>query len=100
MSRQQLPRGSEFVRGQVQTMRRLRWSAEWMVFSIVRLLLIVVSFQSWLDPFIISALPAGLPGSPGFLFITHTTEAYPHHGSDRRHGCRNFEQHFGSELCY
>ena len=41
-------------------------------------LLIVVNFQSWLDPFIIiTALPAGLAGIVWFLFITGTTLSVP-----------------------
>jgi len=41
-------------------------------------LLIVVNFQSWLDPFIIiSALPAALAGIAWFLFITRTTLSVP-----------------------
>jgi multidrug efflux pump subunit AcrB len=41
-------------------------------------LLIVVNFQSWLDPFIIiTALPAALAGIVIFLFITHTTLSVP-----------------------
>jgi len=41
-------------------------------------LLIVVNFQSWLDPFIIiSALPAALAGIVWFLFITRTTLSVP-----------------------
>jgi multidrug efflux pump subunit AcrB len=41
-------------------------------------LLIVVNFQSWLDPFImISALPAALAGIAWFLFITHTNLSVP-----------------------
>jgi multidrug efflux pump subunit AcrB len=41
-------------------------------------LLIVVNFQSWLDPFIIiTALPAALAGIVLFLFITHTTLSVP-----------------------
>ena len=41
-------------------------------------LLIVVNFQSWLDPFImISALPAALAGIAWLLFITHTTFSVP-----------------------
>jgi len=41
-------------------------------------LLIVVNFQSWLDPFImISALPAALAGIAWFLFITHTRLSVP-----------------------
>ncbi|GLQ88039.1 efflux RND transporter permease subunit [Dyella flagellata] len=41
-------------------------------------LLIVVNFQSWLDPFvIITALPAALAGIVWTLFITHTTLSVP-----------------------
>jgi multidrug efflux pump subunit AcrB len=41
-------------------------------------LLIVVNFQSWLDPFIIiTALPAALAGIVLLLFITHTTLSVP-----------------------
>jgi multidrug efflux pump subunit AcrB len=41
-------------------------------------LLIVVNFQSWLDPFvIITALPAALAGIVLFLFVTHTTVSVP-----------------------
>jgi len=41
-------------------------------------LLIVVNFQSWLDPFIIiTALPAALSGIVLFLFATQTTLSVP-----------------------
>ena len=41
-------------------------------------LLIVVNFQSWLDPFIIiTALPAALAGIVWMLFLTHTTLSVP-----------------------
>jgi multidrug efflux pump subunit AcrB len=41
-------------------------------------LLIVVNFQSWLDPFImISALPAALAGIAWFLFVTQTRLSVP-----------------------
>jgi multidrug efflux pump subunit AcrB len=40
--------------------------------------LIVINFQSWLDPFIIlTALPAALAGIVLFLFATHTTISVP-----------------------
>ena len=78
---QQLPRGSRVVvRGQVQTMRASYVGLlSGLAFSIVLVyLLIVVNFQSWLDPFImISALPAALAGIAWFLFITHTTLSVP-----------------------
>src|SRR5262245_15993571 len=79
--RSSLPRGSFItVRGQLETMR---WSYEGLlsglVFSVVLVyFLIVVNFQSWLDPFIIlTALPAALAGIVLFLFGTHTTLSVP-----------------------
>ena len=50
-----------------------------LAFSILLVyLLIVVNFQSWLDPFIIiSALPAALAGIAWFLFVTRTTVSVP-----------------------
>jgi multidrug efflux pump subunit AcrB len=80
-SRKHLPRGSLIViRGQVQTMRTsFRGLLSGLVFSILLVyLLIVVNFQSWLDPFIIiSALPAALCGIVWFLFITGTRISVP-----------------------
>jgi multidrug efflux pump subunit AcrB len=80
-TRSQLPRGSRVVvRGQVQTMRASYVGLlGGLVFSIVLVyLLIVVNFQSWLDPFImISALPAALAGIAWILFITHTNLSVP-----------------------
>jgi multidrug efflux pump subunit AcrB len=80
-SKSQLPRGSRIVvRGQVQTMRTsFRGLYSGLVFSILLVyLLIVVNFQSWLDPFIIvSALPAAICGIVWFLFITHTRISVP-----------------------
>jgi multidrug efflux pump subunit AcrB len=80
-ARPQLPRGSRVVvRGQVQTMRSSYIGLlVGLVFAIMLdYLLIVVNFQSWLDPFImISALPAALAGIAWFLFITHTTLSVP-----------------------
>jgi multidrug efflux pump subunit AcrB len=80
-TRAQLPRGSRVVvRGQVQTMRSSYIGLlSGLAFSIVLVyLLIVVNFQSWLDPFImISALPAALAGIVWFLFVTQTTLSVP-----------------------
>ncbi|MGO9084643.1 MAG: efflux RND transporter permease subunit [Terriglobales bacterium] len=80
-TRQGLPRGSRVVvRGQVQTMHASYVGLlSGLAFSIVLVyLLIVVNFQSWLDPFImISALPAALAGIAWFLFVTHTTLSVP-----------------------
>jgi multidrug efflux pump subunit AcrB len=80
-ARSQLPRGSRVVvRGQVQTMHAsYSGLLIGLLFAIaLDYLLIVVNFQSWLDPFImISALPAALAGIAWFLFITHTTLSVP-----------------------
>jgi CzcA family heavy metal efflux pump len=77
----QLPRGSQvIVRGQILTMRSsYEGLLGGLAFSILLVyLLIVVNFQSWLDPFIIiAALPAALAGIVWFLFVTHTTLSVP-----------------------
>jgi multidrug efflux pump subunit AcrB len=79
--RNQLPRGSHVVvRGQVQTMKSsYSGLLIGLLFAIaLDYLLIVVNFQSWLDPFImISALPAALAGIAWCLLITHTTLSVP-----------------------
>jgi CzcA family heavy metal efflux pump len=76
-----LPRGT-FVslKGQVDTMHNAYVGLlGGLVFSIILVyLLIVVNFQSWVDPFIIiTALPAALGGIVVFLFFTHTTLSVP-----------------------
>src|ERR1700729_4100163 len=80
-NRKLLPRGSFVsVRGQYGTMRSSYVGLiGGLGFAIVLVyLLIVVNFQSWLDPFvIITALPAALAGIILFLFITHTTLSVP-----------------------
>jgi multidrug efflux pump subunit AcrB len=76
-----LPRGSHFdLRGQSLTMKKSYVGLlGGLVFSILLVyLLIVVNFQSWLDPFlIISALPAALAGIVWFLFLTNTRLSVP-----------------------
>jgi multidrug efflux pump subunit AcrB len=80
-NRPSLPPGSQIiVRGQLSTMREsYRGLIGGLLFAIVLVyLLIVVNFQSWLDPFIIiTALPAALGGIVVFLFLTHTTLSVP-----------------------
>ena len=77
----QLPRGTQMViRGQVETMTSsFRGLAFGLIMSVVLVyLLIVVNFQSWLDPFIIiTALPGALAGILWMLFVTHTTVSVP-----------------------
>jgi len=80
-ARKELPRGSEVnIRGQVQTMKSsYSGLLSGLAFAILLVyLLIVVNFQSWLDPFIIiSALPAALAGIVWCLFVTHTRISVP-----------------------
>jgi len=80
-SKKDLPQGSQIIeRGQVLTMRSsFIGLLAGLAFSILLVyLLIVVNFQSWLDPFIIlMALPAALAGIVWFLFITKTTVSVP-----------------------
>jgi multidrug efflux pump subunit AcrB len=80
-NRKLLPRGSFVgIRGQIQTMRTAYIGLLLgLTFSIVLVyLLIVVNFQSWLDPFIIiTALPAALAGIVLFLFATRTPLSVP-----------------------
>ncbi len=77
----ELPRGSHLIlRGQSETMNKSYIGLlGGLAFSILLVyLLIVVNFQSWLDPFlIISALPAALAGIVWFLFITGTRLSVP-----------------------
>jgi multidrug efflux pump subunit AcrB len=76
-----LPRGSHFIlRGQSETMKKSYFGLlAGLAFSILLVyLLIVVNFQSWLDPFlIIAALPAALAGIVWFLFVTNTRLSVP-----------------------
>ena len=80
-NRRLLPRGSFItVRGQLNTMRSSYIGLiAGLGFAVVLMyLLIVVNFQSWLDPFIIiTALPAALAGIVLMLFFTHTTLSVP-----------------------
>ncbi len=77
----ELPRGAQLVvRGTIETMRAsfLGLLAGLTLAIVLVYLLIVVNFQSWLDPFIIiSALPAALAGIVWMLFLSHTTISVP-----------------------
>ncbi len=77
----ELPRGSKLViRGQVQTMTSSFYGLGIGLVGAIVLayLLIVVNFQSWLDPFIIiTALPGALAGICWMLLLTHTTLNVP-----------------------
>jgi multidrug efflux pump subunit AcrB len=80
-SQKDLPKGSHVVlRGQTQTMKAsFNGLLIGLVGAIVLVyMLIVVNFQSLLDPFIIiTALPAALAGIVWMLFLTHTTVSVP-----------------------
>ncbi|MGB2678715.1 MAG: efflux RND transporter permease subunit [Candidatus Acidiferrum sp.] len=77
----ELPRGSRiFIRGQIQTMNSsfLGLGVGLAGAIVLAYLLIVVNFQSWLDPFIIiTALPGALAGICWMLLFTHTTLNVP-----------------------
>ncbi|MGF6758139.1 efflux RND transporter permease subunit [Paraburkholderia sp. GAS42] len=80
-ARAQLPPGSSIVmRGQVQAMQdSFVGLASGLVFAVALVyLLMVVNFQSWLDPLvIISGLPASLAGIAWMLFATNTPLSVP-----------------------
>ncbi|MBX6421033.1 MAG: efflux RND transporter permease subunit [Nevskia sp.] len=80
-SASRLPRGSQVaIRGQAETMTAsFGGLLLGLIGAIVLIyLLIVVNFQSWLDPFIIiTALPAALSGIVWMLFLTGTTLSVP-----------------------
>ncbi|UAL12564.1 efflux RND transporter permease subunit [Caulobacter segnis] len=68
------------LRGQYQTMNTAFSGMGWGLLGAVVMiyLLIVINFQSWLDPFvIISALPAALAGIAWMLFATGTPLSVP-----------------------
>jgi multidrug efflux pump subunit AcrB len=79
--RPELPRGSTFaVRGQVESMTSsYRGLAFGLLFAVLLVyFLIVVNFQSWLDPLIIlTALPGALAGSVWMLYLSRTTVSVP-----------------------
>ena len=77
----QVPKGATVtLRGQVTTMNTAFSGLLFGLMGAIVLiyLLIVVNFQSWMDPFvIITALPAALAGIVWMLFATHTTLSVP-----------------------
>jgi CzcA family heavy metal efflux pump len=80
-TKKDLPRGSYIaVRGQVQTMDNAYSQLYFGLAGAIVLiyLVIVVNFQSWIDPFIIiTALPGALAGIVWMLFMTGTTLSVP-----------------------
>ncbi len=80
-AKKDLPRGSFIiVRGQAETMRSsyLGLGVGLVIAIALIYLLLVVNFQSWLDPLIIiSALPGALAGTVWALWVTHTALSVP-----------------------
>ncbi len=80
-TRKAVPRGSYVVlSGQVHTMTNAYNQLYFGIAGAIVLvyLVIVVNFQSWLDPFIIiTALPGALAGIVWMLFVTNTTLSVP-----------------------
>jgi len=81
LAKLKLPRGTSLVlRGQVESMKSSFVGLAWgLLFAILLVyLLMVVNFQSWLDPLIIMmALPGALSGIVFILFATQTTLSVP-----------------------
>jgi CzcA family heavy metal efflux pump len=79
--KKELPRGSTIsARGQIETQAAsFRGLYFGLVFAIILVyFLMVINFQSWVDPLIIiTALPAALAGIVWMLFLTHTTLSVP-----------------------
>ncbi|MDF2695953.1 MAG: Cobalt-zinc-cadmium resistance protein CzcA, partial [Labilithrix sp.] len=75
------PRGTVVkVKGQVESMESsFRGLGYGLIFAVLLVyLLMVVNFQSWLDPFVIlMALPGALAGIAWMLFLSHTTLSVP-----------------------
>ncbi len=80
-TKKELPDGSQlFVRGQIATQQQVFTTLYFgLAFSIMLIyMIIVINFQSWLDPLIIiTAIPAALAGISWLLFLTHTTLSVP-----------------------
>jgi multidrug efflux pump subunit AcrB len=76
-----LPKGTRIsIRGQVQSMAESFEGLSFgLIFAILLVyLLMVINFQSWLDPFIIlMALPGAIAGILWMLFVTQTTINVP-----------------------
>ena len=93
-----LPKGIKIsVRGQIESMRTSFGSLGLgLILAVVLVyLLMVVLFQSWLDPFIImAAVPGALVGILWMLAVTGTTlNVESLHGRDHGGGHRGLEQH-------
>jgi multidrug efflux pump subunit AcrB len=76
-----MPRGTTVtIKGQVESMESsFRGLGYGLIFAIVLVyLLMVVNFQSWLDPLVIlMALPGAIAGIAWMLFLSHTTLSVP-----------------------
>jgi len=79
--KEHLPRGAVVrIKGQVESMESsFRGLSYGLVFAVLLVyLLMVVNFQSWLDPFVIlMALPGALAGIAWMLLVSHTTLSVP-----------------------
>jgi multidrug efflux pump subunit AcrB len=79
--RPSMPRGTTArIKGQVESMQSsFRGLSYGLIFAVILVyLLMVVNFQSWLDPLVIlMALPGAIAGIAWMLFLTHTTLSVP-----------------------
>ena len=95
-------RDRDYLRGQIETMQSsFQGLAFGLLFAIVLVYaLIVVNFQSWLDPFIIiAALPGALAGIVWLLFVTGPLQRPRAHGRHHVHGRGDGELDPGGQLC-
>ncbi len=80
-ARKDLPKGTQLaIRGQYESMRTsfLALAGGLLAAILLVYFLMVVNFQSWLDPFIIIfAVPGALAGAVFMLLCTHTTFSVP-----------------------
>src|SRR6202023_2077165 len=76
-----MPRGTQVkIKGQVESMESsFRGLGYGLIFAVVLVyMLMVVNFQSWLDPLVIlMALPGAIAGIAWMLFLAHTTLSVP-----------------------
>jgi multidrug efflux pump subunit AcrB len=77
----EMPRGTTArVKGQIESMQSsFRGLAYGLLFAVVLVyFLMVINFQSWLDPLVIlMALPGAMAGIAWMLFLSHTTVSVP-----------------------
>jgi multidrug efflux pump subunit AcrB len=88
--------------GQIETMRESYAGLfSGMALAVVLVfLLLVINFQSWIDPLIVlMAVPFALGGVLWMLFLSQTHISVPADGNAHEHWANHGEQHFGGHVC-